>query len=340
MAIFSKTKASMSVSFYHFHPRWTVNYGEEIEKRYEEFEDVVKAGYTNCILVSVDYINDDEFWRIAIENDCTVWINIFNYFDSSRQSYEEWNEVYDAAYKKLMANPERWERFMGVHIDEPVWRGQSNEDFLTQTKRFYLDYGKRVFPVFATGEFMDSEGNALQLKMDAANMKKVIPEALEYVTDVAFDSYSVDVRDGYPNGDFVERVEKKLPGVVDGKSYYEKMTDRLLRIVGHEVNVWFFPTAYTCATWGGNKANEGFCKGHLEFFTDLLSKYDHPGGLVLYTYHQFKNVEEFGARDHLVLKGEDGKQKLRPHCAKWPEYSNALKKVCQKFRETTVEIVK
>ena len=34
---------AIGFGFYHFHPRWTVHYGEEIEKRYEEFEDVVKA---------------------------------------------------------------------------------------------------------------------------------------------------------------------------------------------------------------------------------------------------------------------------------------------------------
>ncbi len=340
MANFEKTKGTLSVGFYHFHPRWTANYGEEIEKRYEEFEDVIKAGYTNCITVEKEYINDDEFWRIITEYDCTVWLNVYEYFDSSKQSYEEWNKDYDAALKKLMEAPERWERFMGVHIDEPVWRGQTNEDFLTQTKRFRLDYNKRVFPVFATGEFMDSEGNAMQLKMDAKDMKKVIPEALEYITDVAFDSYSVDVREGYSNGGYPEKIGQKVPGVVDGPTYYEKLADLLLRIVGHEVNIWFFPTVYTTGRWGGGRVNEGFCKAHLEFFCDLLLKYEHPAGLSLYTYHQFGNVEEFGARDHIVLKGEDGKQKLRPHCAKWPEYSEALKKVNQRFRETTVDLIK
>ena len=30
---------ALAIGVYHFHPRWTKNYGEEIEKRIEEFED-------------------------------------------------------------------------------------------------------------------------------------------------------------------------------------------------------------------------------------------------------------------------------------------------------------
>ena len=341
MAAKVKPAEALSFGFYHFHPRWTVHYGEDIEKRYEEFEDVVKAGYTNCIIVEKSYLNDDEFWRIIFENDCTVWLNIYDYFDSSKEEYKEWSREFDKALNILRANPERWERFMGFHFDEPVWRGQSNEDFLTECKNLYEEYGKRIFPVFATGEFMDSEGNAMQIKMDAAKMKKVIPEALKYVTDVGFDSYSVDVRFGFGNGDFIERNHQKIPEIVDGKSYYEELTKLLVRIVGHDVNVWFFPCSYTTGLWRGGQVNEDYCAAHLDFFCELLMRQKCQGGIITYTYkNNASKPEELGLVSHIEVTDQDGNQKLFPERANWENYSECMKNAVKKFKETKAKTAK
>ncbi len=332
---------AIGLGFYHFHPRWTVNYGESIEKRYEEFEDVIKAGYTNCIIVEKSYLNDDEFWRIIFENDCTVWLNIYDYFDSSKEEYKVWSREFDEALNILRSNPERWERFMGFHFDEPVWRGQSNEDFLTECKNLYEEYGKRIFPVFATGEFMDSEGNAMQLQMDAANMKKVIPEALKYVTDVAFDSYCVDVRFGFGNGGYPEKVSEKVPGIVDGKTYYEKLNDLLLKVVGHDVNVWLFPCSYTTALWRGGRADEGYCTAQLDYFCELLMKQKYQGGLILYTYKNHSvRTEELGHVTHLNVPDQNGNQKLFPEIPNWENYSECMKNAVSKFKATKANLAK
>lgn len=327
-------KEALGLGIYHFHPRWTKNYGDSEEKRMEEFEDVVKRGYFNSITVEVSYLNNDEFWRIILENDCSVWLNIYDSFYSSKASYEEWVKPFADALDILEKNEERWDRFVGFHFDEPIWRGQSNGDFLFQTKSLYERYHKRIFPVFATGEFLDTEGNAMQLKFDAENMKKCKPEALKYVTDIAFDSYSVDCRDEYTNGSYIDKMHTKFESIVDGKSYYKTIGKYLEEFVGHPVNMWYFPTCYTTGLWRGGAVGEGFCEGHLKFMRELLKSHKHAGGLCLYTYTQFSNPREFGLQDHIVIKDEEGKLKLRPDRDKWYDYSALLLKTCTEFKRT------
>jgi len=326
---------ALSMGVYHFHPRWTCAYGDSYEKRIEEFEDVMKSGYFNTVIAEDGCINDDEFWRVVFENDATVWYNIWDYFQSDKGTFEEWHAERSKLLDALKQHPDRWERFLGFHFDEPVWRGQSNADFLEQTKNLRQMYGKRIFPVFATGEFSDSEGNAMQLNMDAANMKKLIPEALEYVTDVAFDSYSVDVREGFGNGDYIEKMHEKFEGIVDGKTYYSELTKLLVRIVGHDVNVWFFPCAYTTNLWRGGRVDEDYCVGHLDYFTELLKEQEYQGGIFLYTYkNNARNEAELGLTSHLIVTDENGNQKLYPDEPVWEKYSARLKEVCKEFSET------
>ena len=331
---------ALSIGIYHFNPTRTHNYGDSYEKRMEEFEDVLKQGYFNTVIVNLDYINDDEFWRIVLENDCTVWQNCWTFFDSEKQTIDEFLKPTDDALKILKTNPERWERYCGFHFDEPIWRGQSNADFLEQTKAMRERYNKRIFPVFATGEFFDSEGNAMQIKMDAKNMRKVKPEALKYVTDVAFDSYSVDVREGYGNGNYINEMHGKLEGIVDGKTYYSELAKYLEAKVDHDVNYWFFPTSYTTGLWRGGRVGEGFCQGHLNYMAELVKTFKHPGGLLLYTYYQWGNPAEFGLQSHLLIKDEEGKIKLRPEQEKWWDYSADLRRITKEFKETKVNLVK
>ncbi|MDO4949897.1 MAG: hypothetical protein Q4E55_07015 [Bacteroidales bacterium] len=326
---------SICLSCYHFHPRWTDNYGDSIEKRYEEFEDVVKAGYFNSIIVEKEYVNDDEFWRIILENECTVWLNIYDSFYSSKSSFEAWVRPFSDALDVLRKNQERWDRFLGFHFDEPIWRGQSNADFLYETKALTEMYAKRIYPVFATGEFSGNEGNAMQLEMEAEGMRKAIPEALAYVTDIGFDAYCMDVRDEYNYGgqkSHLAKVEKEFPGVVDGKTYYSKQLEYLVRMVGHDVNVWLYPNAYTTLLWRGGRAGEEYCIAQLREMARIIKEYPHIGGLALYTYYQFGNPKELGLQSHLVVTDSKGNQKLRPQEEKWYDYSRALKLMCEEFK--------
>ena len=338
MAKVNPAKA-VALGIYHFNPERTHHYGDSHEKRIEEFEDIMKLGYFNTVHVNPKYINDDEFWRVIIENDATVWDNCWTFFDSEKETLDEYMAKKAAYLDILKQYPERWERFAGFHFDEPIWRGQSNADFLAQTKALYETYGKRIFPVFATGEFTDNEGNSMQIKLEAKNMKKVMPEALKYVTDVAFDSYSVDVREGYGNGSYIDKMHDKKPGIVDGKTYYSELADELLRLVGHEVNLWFFPTSYTTGMWRGGRVGEGFCEGHLEYMAELIRNAKHKGGLFLYTFYQWGNKLELGLQSHIVVKNEDGSLKLNPEQEKWWDYSEKLRKICAEFKETDGNLI-
>ena len=168
---------------------------------------------------------------------------------------------------------------------------------------------------------------------------KVAPEALKYVTDIAFDSYCVDVRFGFENGGFIERIQQKFPGVVDGKTYYSELTKHLVKLVGHDVNVWFFPTTYTTQLWRGGRADEGYCLGHLEYFCELLMQQKYQGGLCLYNYKNHPTrLQEFGLGTHLVVPDENGKQKLWSSIPNWETYSECLKNATRKFKETKARL--
>ena len=338
MSKVNPTKA-ISIGSYHFHPRWTKNYGDSLEKRIEEFEDVMKSGYFNSIIVEVTYLNNDEFWRVIFENDAVVWLNIYDYFVSEKEDYDTWFKGFVEPLKTLKANKERWDRFQGFHFDEPVWRGQKNKDFLEMSKNLYETYNKRIYPVFATGEFTQSEGNQLQLQISGDQMRKVIPSSLKYVTDVGFDSYSVDIREGAPNPGVIERAHAEFPEVVDVKSYYLVLCDNLKKVVGHDVNIWLYPCAYTTSLWGGlngqGRADEEYCLAHLEFFRELLLSQEFKGGIDLYTYknNASKPVEQ-GLVSFLDVKNENGEQYLFPEIPKWEKYSKRLREICEEFRNT------
>ncbi len=336
-------KADLQIGAYHFSPQWATNYGEGGDKSLEEFEDVVKMGYFNTFATKWGNLVNPEVWEICAENDLTVWMDTAKY-DSSEQTLDEYIADIDRYVSQLQENPEWWARFNGFHFDEPIWNGQSNADFLAMTQALYRKYGKRIFPVFATGEFTDYEGNELQINMNAKDMKKINPTALKYVTDVGFDSYGVDVREGANNGNKYSDWQKVSENIVDGESYYVEHTNKLLSLFGHSVNVWYFPCAYTTSLWGGlnglDRADEQYCLAHLNFFDSLLKKQTNQGGLFLYTYTQFSNASELGMQSHLVVRGADGKQKLRPSEQKWVEFSARIIELTKEYKKTEVKVIK
>ncbi len=339
----SYANADLQIGAYHFSPQWATNYGESDAQRYQEFEDVVKSGYFNTFATKWANLVNPDLWEICEKYDLTVWMDTGK-FDSSEETIEEYIESVDYFVGQLVKNPKWWARFNGFHFDEPIWNGQSNADFLTMTQALYRKYGKRIFPVFATGEFTAYEGNQLQINMNAKDMKKVNPMALKYVTDVGFDSYGVDVREGAKNGNKYSDWQKVSPNIVDGESYYVEHTKKLLSLFNRDVNVWFFPCAYTTSLWGGldgiDRANEDYCLAHLNFFDSLLKKQINQGGIMLYTYYQFSNSSELGLQSHLVVPDVNGNQKLRPSEDKWENFSQRLAELTKEYKKTEVKVVK
>ena len=182
----------------------------------------------------------------------------------------------------------------------------------------------------------------MQINMDGKDMRKINPAALKYVTDTAFDSYSVDVRAGAPNGGKYTEWQNVSPDIVDGESYYREYTEAMLSLYDHDVNVWFYPCAYTTSLWGGingqSRADEEYCLAHLNFFDGLLDEQEYPGGMILYTYSQFSNPNELGMQSHLIVKYPDGSLKLRPEEEKWEYYSFRVKSLTEYYKKTKIPL--
>ncbi len=335
---------ALSIGVYHFTPDWARKMNgdktaETEDERYKEFEDVIAAGYFNTVIVPGSFINKDRFWEICEHYGISVWMSLYSFFNSAKTDIDSYiaNSV-DPYISYIKSDPERWELFCGFHHEENIWRGQSNADYLTMTQTLYQKYGKRNFTVFATGEFTGYEGNQLQIEMDAADMKKVNPAALKYTTDMAYDSYSVDVRTGASNGGKYQEWQNISPNIVDGQSYYREMTKVMLELLDHDVNVWFFPCSYTTSLWGGinglTRADESYCLAHLNFFYQHLKEQEYQGGIFLYTYYQFREVEK-GLRNHLVVEDWAGNQLIAlEETEKWYQYSSRLREITSEFKNT------
>ncbi len=342
-----KIDVSKRIEFgaYQLNPFWTKYHGDSEDARYEEFETVLDNGYFNSVIVGPEYITDDRFWDVCVKRDITVWVNYFSYFDSTKKTIDEYLEKYCRDLDELKTHPERWKLFNGFHYEEQVWRGQTNADFLLETKTLYQKYGKRNFVVLATGEFTEIEGNEVITGDTAEAKQKLLPYAMQYLTDVSFDSYTVDVREGTDYSAYVPKWQKRVSEkIVDGKTYYIEHIEMLLRLVNRPVNVWFFPTAYTC--WlacglnGIKYADQGFCVAHMKFFSELLEQYDYKGGIYMYTYPAAKNsTDVYGMQKYLSIRDENGSQYLYPDHPKWYEYSKLLKQLTAEYNSREVDIL-
>ena len=325
---------ALAITMYHFNISRTTNYDGTGHTRFEELEDIFYNGYCNNIILSgAGELEYEVLTDMLIKYNVSYWICPHAFFDSRYTTIEEYMKQFDYL-EEVRKNKDLWDLFLGFHFDENIWRGQSNADFLAMTKALYEKFGKRNFPVFATGEFTGYEGNQNQINMDANNMQKVNPSALKYVTDVAFDSYSVDVREGYSNGSYINQLNSTYPNIIDGKSYYAEYTKILLDLFDHDVNVWYFPCAYRTYLWSGDYSNEFYCIAHLKYFAELLEKQEFQGGLCLYTYEQFSS-NDISLKKRLVVNNKKtGEQILWPNETKWKHYSNVFKEITTKFRST------
>ena len=329
-------KDTVGVGAFHFSPYWTYNYGNDKAKRYEEFEDVIKSGYFNTIIVNRSVFTDAEMWDICAQYGVTVWMDMWSYYDSKsgKQTLEEYLKGIEDQLELIKPYGQWWNLFQGFHYEETVWRGQKNEDYRAVTKALYQKYGKRNFAVFALGEFEENHKYP-DMTLEFANEKKIMhPSSFDFLTDVSFDSYGADVRDEAPL-----MSSDKFPEIYDGKSYYRVYTDVMKNATGHDANIWYFPTAFAVKSAGITIGDEGFCLGHLNFFDNLLMEQEHRGGLMLYTYQQF-DEDDYGLQSRLVLKDEEGNQKLRPDEEKWKRYSVRLKEITEEYKKLNGNILR
>ena len=346
---------TIGIGAYHFNPAFAYNYVTEEATdwqlknspkfdalRYEEMEDVLKAGYFNTIIMNAKNFNDVKLWQICEKYEVTVWYHHNTHYHSEETSIDNYIKSIDSNLKTVKSNKKWWSLFAGFTFEEPFWMGkQSNNEFLAETEVLYKKYGKRLMPMFAVYEFTSYENGNTNIDMDDKQILKINPKSTKYLTDIGFDSYDVDVRQGAPNANrysYWQSILPNKPKIVDGNSYYTEYINYLLSLVDHDVNVWFHPSASTRNIWGGinglKVADEDFCLSHLEYFREKLYEQKHGGGLILYNYKQFKEGVQTLER-LLVLNDQNGNPKMFPEIEKWPRYSQRLKEITQEFKSTT-----
>jgi hypothetical protein len=283
--------------------------------------------------------------KIVAEYGGTIWIGAGRFNSNNGTKTMDGNIENLKAYFNVLKKNGLYDLVNGFYWDEPIWCGQSNADFLTQTSAYYKTFGLRNFPVFACGEFSDSEGNELQLGVTADKMRKVTREACKYVTDIAYDSYSVDVREGASNGNKYAQWSKDYnTNIYDGKSYYSEIKKYLQRHVGHPANIWYYPTAYATYLWGGlggeMYASEDYCIAMLEFMADDVLKEKYPGGLIVYNYCKFSDSGVDAFQDLCDVKNADVTYMLKPQTEKkWTNYCNVLRETTKKFNSIKPNLV-
>ena len=308
------------------------NYGSTAADKLAETEDVLAAGYVNTMFIATDDLFEE---RVALcrEYNCKFWTGPGK-FDSELETIEHYINTVEISVNKIKAAG-AWDLFLGFNWDEPIWNGMSNEEFYTMTKALYEKWGKRNFVVFAVGSFLDGYG---------ANYTTISPEYMTYLTDAGWDHYYYDLRDEAlndeeQNSSLASSNEKYGVNNQTAEDYYRWVNSEMLEKIDHDVNVWFFPAAYSTNSNGSLAVDEGYWLAHLNFFTQLLSEQTKPGGLILYNYSG--SVEKPALEQRLPVSSlETGEQRLYPDITKYETYAQRLKEIKLQFDATDVTAAK
>ena len=283
-----------------------------------EMKRFIDKGYSNgyCIPMNHEIGQVIMQCKLALENDDMVWVYPPS-FNSNNETIDEYMQKVDASVNKLV-EAGVWDAVVGFHWDEPILNRQTNEDFYAMTRALSEKYGKRIFPVFSCYEITGYRGND-EDKYGYMQFKKF---ASEYITDVGFDSYGQDIRPEYAEAmkPKVEEFAKLFPEVTSGEAYYRFYTKKLKELMIGEPNIWYYPCAYICNTWTGDKTNEDYCIAHLEFFIKLLKEQEHPGGIHVYNWKTWYDYRP--ALDYFLDKD----------CPeRWDRYEKALQEACKEI---------
>ncbi len=328
------------IGTYHLSFRWCDYYGTDNASREKQFREVVKEGYFNTYFLhaqsETDINNLYKEIEIIAQNGATFWFNM-NKFNSKTETIEQRKNALAPIINKIKQMG-YWDYCQGIYMDEPIWNGQSNADFLAETELYYNTFGLRTFPVFATGEFSSIEGN---LSTPGTSMGKIHPDAMKYVTDVGFDSYGVDVRDSGTNGAqsnrYAEWTEALNYPVNNGRDYYLGYKKMLKERVGHEVSWWYFPTAFEWKINNGGRADEDYCIGHVKYMAEDMLKEKNAGGIALYTYYMHKTHNTVAMAQHLDVCDSEGYHAHFLEYPKWYDFSDLLRETRKKFDTITVK---
>lgn len=317
-------------------------YGDDKASKLRYFKEVVDQGYFNAYMVGGSDLDE---LKIIAESGGTFWMMTGNDGELVDQNLDG---MLEGIERKIKAFTEAGygDIFNGFLFDEPLLGADiTNTQFLKLTKALYQKFGKRVNTVFSTYEFTGVESNSA-INPDS-NAQVVLPETLKYHTDIGFDAYSCDVREGASNGGEAKIKEWQAncsPYIVDGKTFYTEHRRVLQEKAGHPVNFWYYPCAWTDSLWGGLNglatADEPYWIAHLNFMAEDLLKQEYPGGLCLYTFRSTKSDTNEAFERHMDLKTELGNWAVYPEVRKYEEYCKILREWCEVFSSKKIKPIK
>ncbi len=335
-----KKKNVVGISSYALWPEYCVAFGVDKNSRLREFELMVKENFFNTYFLQLgEYFVDAA--KIVAKHGGTIWVypGLFRTRGNptAEKDYIERIDMYFDKLKKAGI----YDAVNGFAWDEPFINNMTIDDFLLQSEIHYKRYGLRNFPVFATGEYLDYEANLGDL--DVNKIAKLETYAAKYITDVAFDAYGTDVREGTDYSVKLAEWQKNIsPNITDGKSYYLELKRLLKERVGHEVNYWYYPCAFASPVGAGlggiTIANEDFNIGQLDFMSEDVLKEEYPGGIVIFTYCGNKQGGSLAQRTD--MKDNNGYYVLYPdHEERYLKYCKRLREWTQKFNAVSPKLV-
>ncbi|MBQ9937740.1 MAG: hypothetical protein IJO86_05390, partial [Oscillospiraceae bacterium] len=317
---------NLGMGIFHFSSKFATNVGVTEAEILGELREVLEEGYVNLLYLAPDEKYLAGAVALAAEFDCDIWLSAQRY-NSKTQTIGMYLEPVEAAIATITAAGAK-DNLVGFYWDEPFLNGMTGAEFLTMTKTLFEKYGLRNNPVLGKDTLFDGT---------------VTPEALAYVTDIGWDTYSFDLTeaaksDAAQNAKLAELSEEHGVTFTTAEEYLRWYHGYVMSFFeGRDVNVWFWPGAYTVYLWTGEVADEAVVIENLKFFEKLLYEQKNPGGLVLYNYYNSTtNENEKGLANHLVVLDDEGKQVLYPRANKWIDYSNILKAMTARFNATYV----
>ncbi|MBQ9937648.1 MAG: hypothetical protein IJO86_04900 [Oscillospiraceae bacterium] len=301
-----KNNNCVSLGAYHLSMVFCDFYGDDFESRKKEFTEVVNSGYFNTYFLPLDTYLMTELEIIAKAGG-SAFISAGIIDTNQIESYVNRIKIYIDTANKMGYG----DIIEGFYWDEPVSLfDMKNEALYEYTKALYKAFGKRIYPIMASGDFLLEDAHSYTFE-EADAINKQHPKALSYATDIGFDYYWCDARSE------------------DGKEYFSHTRQILLNYIGHDANFWHWPCAYTTelsnSVDGITKANEEYCLEHLNFLASDILSLEYPGGIVLYTYYGKAHDNRYNTMQHfLEFKDKNGNYTIMPTAQKWKKYSQRL----------------
>lgn len=207
----------------------------------------------------------------------------------------------------------------GIHWDEPYYNNYTPKDLQDQMRINYSVFGLRNFVVYGLPEF--SEVNPRENK-NGDPMPQISAEYSKYITDAAFDYYTIDVREGKSNGGAYDFYSRTLGVTINsGKDVYIAYKNKLKKDIGHKVSLWHFSCAYAMPTWASGTADEDYCVANLQFLAEDVLNDEYGGGIALYTYYTHNQSHGRTAlQERIPIKDKNGNYTRFPNKEKWERY--------------------